>query len=510
MKSLARRQIAAQSLPFLARAGALALWVLFGGLLTTFSLEAEEHRATRLGDPATRFAPPLVTSEDVRARFRDQKLRPDFAHVLKLWGWEGDLDDFFNAGLTAEISEIKIPVGTKMVFMSTRRNHEAIPLRNVIWAGKEPVGAFSFDFISKHRRYRCIIPKPCSNFFVEDQGEALADLQLVLSSPPQSSLCTGIPITVAITNTGNIPLSKVRLSSTLPNGLLTSDNQVEPVWNLGTIPPGEGRQLSMTINAQTAGRYAIPVRAQSAESTNIDAGTTIEVQAPVLAIDCRLPREIPQGRSTKLCLVVTNLSDISEPSAMVNLTIPEGANLNDIPAETILEGHQLRWNVGALNGHASRELCLVLNQADQGSATFTSMVTGSCSKPAMTSCSTKIIGIPAVLLEVIDTVDPILVGESTTYEIRVLNQGFGPLTNIHVVCRLPKSQQFVSGEGINAVTQADNVVTMEVIPVLEPKTTASWKIVIKAIAEDDARFRVELVSDQFQKPILEDESTRQY
>jgi uncharacterized membrane protein len=128
----------------------------------------------------------------------------------------------------------------------------------------------------------------------------------------------------------------------------------------------------------------------------------------------------------------------------------------------------------------------------------------------MTCCSTKIIGIPAVLLEVIDTVDPILVGESTTYEIRVLNQGFGPLTNIHVVCRLPKSQQFVSGEGINAVTQADNVVTMGVIPVLEPKTTASWKIVIKAIAEDDARFRVELVSDQFQKPILEDESTRQY
>ena len=65
--------------------------------LTVLPLRAEEHRATRLGHPATRFAPPLRTPEDLRARFRDEKLRPDFASVLYQWGWKGDLDDLFRA-----------------------------------------------------------------------------------------------------------------------------------------------------------------------------------------------------------------------------------------------------------------------------------------------------------------------------------------------------------------------------------------------------------------------------
>ena len=129
---------------------------------------AEQHRATHLGNLATRFAPTLVTPDDLRARFADEKLKPDFAEILRQWGWTGNLADLFAAAATNEITEVQIPVGDTMPFMSSRENGRPICLRNVTWAGKEPISAFAFTFTSNGRHYRCITPKPCSNFFVED------------------------------------------------------------------------------------------------------------------------------------------------------------------------------------------------------------------------------------------------------------------------------------------------------------------------------------------------------
>ena len=91
----------------------LGLAVVLAWLGST-TAPAQQHRATRLGNPATRFAPPLYTPEDLRSRFRDPKLRPDFASVLTQWGWMGNLEDMFRAAETADVSEWSIPIGERM------------------------------------------------------------------------------------------------------------------------------------------------------------------------------------------------------------------------------------------------------------------------------------------------------------------------------------------------------------------------------------------------------------
>ena len=62
------------------------------------------------------------------------------------------------------VTEIKMPVGTRMPFMSSRENGKPVTLRDVLWAGDEPISAYVFEFASKGRRYRCVTPRPCSNF----------------------------------------------------------------------------------------------------------------------------------------------------------------------------------------------------------------------------------------------------------------------------------------------------------------------------------------------------------
>lgn len=250
--------------------------------------QAQQHRAVRLGNPATRFAPPLATPDDLRARFRDDKLRPDIVSVLKDWNWRGNIDDLCGAALTNEITEVSIPVGSRLPFMSSRENRKPVCLRDVLWDGKEPIQAYAFTFSSLGRRYRCVTPKPCSNFFLED------------------------------------------------------------------------------------------------------------------------------------------------------------------------------------------------------------------------------LGVPAILVELVDLEDPVEVGQQVTYVITITNQGDPPGSNVRFLVNLPASQEFVSGSGATRVLAQDRTIKTEPLPTLAGKAKASWRVVVKVLQPDDARFKVEVSSDQFEKPIRVEESTRLY
>ena len=55
--------------------------------------QAQQHRATRLGNPATRFAKPLKKADDLRVLLRAENMKADNAAVLAEVGWAGDAAD---------------------------------------------------------------------------------------------------------------------------------------------------------------------------------------------------------------------------------------------------------------------------------------------------------------------------------------------------------------------------------------------------------------------------------
>ncbi len=382
---------------------------LAAGLVLWFSTpgSAEEHRATRLGHPATRFAPPLHTPEDLRARFRDEQLRPDIASILEQWGWTGNLEDLHRAALTAEIVDGKIPVGTRMPFMSSRKDGIAICLRNVTWAGAEPAPAYAFTFSSKGRRYRCVTPKACSNFFLEDLGP-------------------------------------------------------EPT----------------------------PV--------------------PALALQCSAPERQFTGRPVKVCFTVRNTGDGPEPKVAVTLPIPPGVTFTSATEGGVAALDRVTWEIANLATNAPREVCAVFTTERPGRLEFKPVASGAIAGPAHCECQTQILGVYAILVEVVDLDDPVEVGKVVTYVITVTNQGNQTGTGIRVVCTVPDSQEFVYGSGSTPVQAQGRAVSMSPLPSLDGKAVATWRVLTKALRADDARFKVEFTTDQFALPIRREESTRLY
>jgi uncharacterized repeat protein (TIGR01451 family) len=382
----------------------LRRWLLLLPLLAAFTVtaRAEHHRATHLGNPATRFAPTMYAPDDLRARFRDVKLHNDFIAVLKQWGWTGNYDDFFAAGLANEIVEWEIPVGETMPFMSTREDGKPICLRNVTWAGTEPIHAYAFVFHSNGRIYRCITPKPCSNFFVVDLG-----------AEPKSGL----------------------------------------------------------------------------------------------EIACTVTDKIVAGRTVEICLSVHNSGNLTEPSATVTLPVPPDALITAATDNGALVNNAVTWTIENLPANATKQLCTVIKPQKPGALNF-NPTASSATVPAVTSaCSTEAIGIPAILLEKSDDPDPVAIGDTTTFTVKVTNQGTADDSNVQVVVTIaPELEPVSSAEG--KITGQD--VTMPVIPKLAPKEVVTYKIVAKGVKAGDGHTMFTLLSDVLKSPLNAEESTTVY
>jgi hypothetical protein len=116
-----------------------------------------------------------------------------------------------------------------------------------------------------------------------------------------------------------------------------------------------------------------------------------------------------------------------------------------------------------------------------------------------------------VLLEVIDTEDPVQVGNRETFYVTVTNQGSAPDMNIVIKVGFEDQFDYVASAGpTQAVSAEAKAVTFAPLASLAPGQKATWEITAKASAEGDHRTSVKLASDAIQRSVDETEATRVY
>ena len=238
-------------------------------LLASASAQAQQHRAVRLGHPITRFAPPLTQPEQLRSLLTDEKLKPDVADILQQADWKGNLDDLRRAASNAPISEVSLPIGTRMPFMSSRKDGKPVALIDVLWDGDAPISAYAFEFSSNGRRYRCITPKPCSNFYLVDIGPAKPDLAIDCNAPGQAVVGRRFEVCLTVTNKGTATEPKTTLLLQTPaEATLTSATDQgtnangNSVWTIADLQPGTAKQVCATFISRQPALLAFAATAQ--------------------------------------------------------------------------------------------------------------------------------------------------------------------------------------------------------------------------------------------------------
>jgi uncharacterized repeat protein (TIGR01451 family) len=340
-------------------------------------------------------------------------------------------------------------------------------------------------------------------------------LQLDLTAPAEVLICDDILVSYRLCNPGTGDATNVKVTAPYPAGLVDKQGNKSLNKSFAKLTPGQCEEFSVVLNAEKKGNFAHNGEAKGDASLSANARSmSTLVRQPELRIECAKGRDVFVGRQGAGVFTVTNVGDAVSADTVLRARLSDEfgfVRASDGGTSTENAPDLVTWNLGNIAPGQSREVNITLRTMDIGTGTITARAEGVCAPEVACSTDLKIKGIPAVLLEVIDENDPVVVGDNEVYTITATNQGSAADKNIRIVATLPDNVQFVSATGATRGTAQGNRVVFDALASLSADKEAVWKIVVKSARAANARFRVTMHTDNLgSTPVEETEATNYY
>lgn len=336
-------------------------------------------------------------------------------------------------------------------------------------------------------------------------------LAIVKTTPNEQVLLgAGVPWNITVTNTGNFCAYDVVVTDTLPSGVAHASGQKVLTTDLGTLAPGESRDIAINTEATATGEHCnvAEVTSSNAGSAKDDACVVV-VEAGLDVVKEGTPMQFV-GKKAAYTIKVTNTGDVPLTDVVVTDTVPSQNKLLSVGQGGQISGNTATWTTSLGAGQTKSFELTVLGLKE---GTYCNQVSAASAEYGLSGSDeacTEWRGYPALLIEVIDTEDPLLVGEQTTYVIQITNQGTAQDTNVSLNVALPSQLKVVSAAGDTKGTISGNNVSFAAYPVLKAKEIIEFRVVAEAVNEGDARFRAQMSSDLLRTPVPEEEATQVY
>lgn len=340
-----------------------------------------------------------------------------------------------------------------------------------------------------------------------------------------------VPFQIKVANTGSGPAHKLVIQAKLSDGLQHPQGSVIEA-ELENVPPGETKTVTLRAIAAKAGAQSCVIAVVADNNPAETTQSTLNVVEPLLVTKLVGPNR---------CLVN------SEPTYALELSNPGTANTDPVQAVAMIpEGFEFLsasdggtftpttrtvvWKMPALGQGSQRTLTFKVRATTPFEGTLRSVAQAvpPVQDPGMGSAVQNVAyrapagrvlesrseapvkseGVPALRFEVYDVEDPVQVGKDAVYEIKVVNQGTGPCTNVQVQATLADGTQITGASGHTAGQGQGQVVTFEPIASLDAKKEAHYQVRIRGGQKGDMRFKVQITCDQIKTPIVKEENTR--
>jgi len=336
-------------------------------------------------------------------------------------------------------------------------------------------------------------------------------LELAKMAPAEALLCEPIPVEFVVTNTGTGAAQNVQIVDTLPAGMQTVDGKGKVVLDAGTLAAQESRRFSIKLRATKTGVYVNKATATSASGLRAESEPTLtNVRQPILALTKAGPQRQYLGRPISYEITVINKGDGPARNTMIEDIIPPGMASIEATAGAQLSTSKLVWELGTLEPNTSKKVRVSYVPTKEGDVMATATASAYCAETVTDTAKTRITGIAATRLEVVDLEDPVEVGNTTTYVITVINQGSAADTNVRVVCTLDDKLQYVSSAGATAGSIMGRTVSFAPLRNLDPRTKATWRVVVRGARAGDVRFKATMHTDTLALPVEQTEATHVY
>lgn len=321
---------------------------------------------------------------------------------------------------------------------------------------------------------------------------------------------------IQVKNEGSGPAAKVKIHVSLPAGLKhPQQRDGSPVEaELPALAAGETKSVTLKTVALQPGTHTCELTVMGEAFTAVTAKATTMVQKPMLEAKLISPGKAMVRGEPTFTLEVTNPGNASTPSVQAAVSFPEGLEFVSASDSGNYEpgSRTVTWNLGPQAAGAKKSLTFKLRAGIAGKIELRGVAASplKLDDKALESRSTAMLqvdGVPAVAFEVVNLDNPAEVGKEVTYEIRVLNQGTCPLTNVRIAAAFSEGLTVTTVTGPTKHTSAGQNVGLEPVARLAVKADLVFRVKAKSSVAGDLRCKVQLSCDQLKNPVAKEEST---
>jgi uncharacterized repeat protein (TIGR01451 family) len=336
-------------------------------------------------------------------------------------------------------------------------------------------------------------------------------LVLKASSPEKVLIGDAAAFTLTVTNPGDGAADQVKIHTILSDGLEHArGNKFDT--DIGNLAPGESRSVQVICGTKMGGIQKCDSTADAEGGLKGSDTASVNVIMPRLDLEIHGPGLKYLERKGLYTLKVTNPGDAPATNVTVADVVPPGFKVlaasdggrHDFSTRAV------SWFLGEVGPGQTRQVQLEVQAINPGEFTHTATAVGARGLRAEAHCMTKVEGLSALLIEMIDTEDPIEVGGETAYEIRITNTGSKTETDIKLVATVPDKMEFKRAEGPVRYHEEAKVIVFEPLDKLAPKADAIFRVFVKASEAGTVRFKIQVNSANITEPIIKMEPTRIY
>lgn len=312
---------------------------------------------------------------------------------------------------------------------------------------------------------------------------------------------------ITVSNPGTGPATNVAVDVEWSEGFYPRKSAYE----VGTLNAGESRSLRLLANARMLGQQTC--RAVATADFDLLAETESEVK--VLGADLVARIEGPKfryvTRPADYEIVVTNTGTAEATNVQIGCAIPKQFQFKSASDNGRYDATTgvVHWSFGTLPAGKTAKVACKIVTLDRGDFQVRARAIADRGIVSDDQQTTKVEGIAAMLLEVVDADDPIEVGAGTLYEIVVNNQGTDFAKNVVMVVDVPAALEIDDVKG-PVKAERDGQKLKFVIERLAPRADAVFRIAVKARRPGDARLQVSVNAESLDSPVIEQESTKVY
>jgi len=350
------------------------------------------------------------------------------------------------------------------------------------------------------------IPRVCVSTMV-----GKPQLAIHKTGPEMAQLGQDVTYTVTVQNTGNTTARNVVVTDPVPEGFSSATGQKELTFDVGELAAGASKTVQVALRGDKRGRVCNKAFVVSSNAGKADAEvcTTI-VQSGIKIVKKTGTAELLINRAASYDIEVSNTGDVDLTGVMVTdkaspetvIAVADGATVS---------GSTATWNLGTLKAGEKKNLAVKILSKVPGRFCDVASVTTSQGLKDSTQACTLWKGVTGVQLEMLDDPDPIQVGETAKYTVRVTNQGSSmDITELNIVATLPAELDVVPGTVSDGGVVSGKTITWPSVASVAPKSVVVRTYTAKALKAGDARTKVAITTPLRKDPIDEFESTTIY